>query len=204
MTDLKLDEAQQKLVDKYRDINVEWNDWHESVIEDFKVSMLQDNYIHVDRVHFSGFWSQGDGACFEGYVSDFPEYMDKHYQPEQYPMVRKLLDKGGSVYFKCKHSGHYYHEYCVEYGYGADRLEDVLDTHSEVQEAAIKVLDEKLDKELDLLEEDLKDTFRDHMRKLYKDLQEQYEYYTSDKAIWETIVANELNQELNNQTTDEE
>ena len=40
-----------------------------------------------------------------------------------------------------------------------------------------------------------KDTFKDHMRTLYRTLQEEYDYLTSDEAVQETVIANDLNVE---------
>ncbi len=52
------------LIDKYRDVLVGHGDWYESVYEHFK-EMMSVIGIRVDKVYFSGFWSQGDGACFD-------------------------------------------------------------------------------------------------------------------------------------------
>ena len=53
------------LLEKYRYINVEFDKWWDCVESDFKEDMLLVG-IDVDRIFFSGFSSQGDGACFVG------------------------------------------------------------------------------------------------------------------------------------------
>lgn len=193
---LSLDANQLALVDKYRDINVDWDDWHECIVDDFKTSML-DVGIRVERVYFSGFWSQGDGACFEG-SAVFPKFMD-NFPDTKYPMMRKLLKHKGDVYFDCSHSGHYYHENCTDFSIEADRLYDVLNTETDIREKAVEHMDEVLNQELNSFEEEATELFRDMMRDLYKKLRDGYEYYTTDEAVWDTIVANELDKQ-----TDEE
>ena len=42
------------------------------------------------------------------------------------------------------------------------------------------------------LEETLIDTCRGYMRALYSDLRKEYEYLTSDEAVYEALEANDL------------
>jgi hypothetical protein len=42
-----------------------------------------------------------------------------------------------------------------------------------------------------------REVFRNHMRQLYRDLEAEYEHLTSDELVWETIVANGWDKELN-------
>jgi hypothetical protein len=44
-------------------------------------------------------------------------------------------------------------------------------------------------------ESTFKDTFKDHMRSLYRKLEQEYDYLTTDEAVRETIVANDLQEE---------
>jgi hypothetical protein len=44
-------------------------------------------------------------------------------------------------------------------------------------------------------ESTFKDTFKDHMRTLYRKLEQEYDYLTTDEAVRETIVANDLQEE---------
>ena len=57
------DEAKAKARDWYR--KNDDNEYSEFVIDDAKeVAALMG--WEIDKVYYSGFWSQGDGACFEG------------------------------------------------------------------------------------------------------------------------------------------
>jgi hypothetical protein len=193
MENLLSDTQKAKLIEKYRDINVDWNDWHESEVEGFKEDMKAIG-INVDRVYFSGFWSQGDGACFEG-SAEFPKFMD-NFSADKYPMIRKALEHGGYAKFSTRHSGHYYHENCIEYSCEVEYLYQLLDTSNEFKAQVVDVYDKQLDKEVAEFEYEALEFFKDKMREVYRRLQEQYEYYVSDEAVWETIEANDLHLDI--------
>ncbi len=38
-----------------------------------------------------------------------------------------------------------------------------------------------------------RDTLKDHMRNLYRKLEQEYDYLTTDEAVRETVIANDLN-----------
>jgi hypothetical protein len=66
---------QDEILDKHRHYNTEHLDWWDGVYDCFKTDMA-DIGIDVDRMYFSGFYSQGDGACFEGSVDDWPKFLE--------------------------------------------------------------------------------------------------------------------------------
>ena len=61
-------EAKKKVLERLSQINVDYDQWHDGIIEDAKEcgKILG---IDIDKIYFSGFSSQGDGACFEGNYS---------------------------------------------------------------------------------------------------------------------------------------
>ena len=128
----------EKLLEKYRYFNVEHIDWWDSTYDCFKEE-LKEKGIYVSRMYFSGFWSQGDGACFEGHLDDAQTFLDTNFKPDEYPTIRKLLHAGGSVKFSSEHSGHYYHENCTRFHIEVDRFEYVVDAstdfHQQVAES---------------------------------------------------------------------
>lgn len=184
-------EISDSLIEKYRHWNVEHVEWWQCTYEDFKQQMGEQG-IYVSDMYFSGFWSQGDGACFEGFVEDMKQYLEKNFKPDDYPMIRKLLDGGGSVKFSVKHSGHYYHENCTQFYIEADRLEHVLDAPSDFHVAVLENYDQLLDGEIVDFEKESVEIFKNFMRKFYRDLEQEYDHLTSDEAVKEAIVANEL------------
>jgi len=182
----------EEVIDKYRDINVD-HDWWEFVYEDFTERMKQVG-IHVDNMMFSGFWSQGDGACFEGCIDDPDLFMIKHDLNAQYPYVSKTLDHNGTLNVSSEHTDKHCHENSVTICVETDTFEYLLgyDTDTEIQQAVIDVLDEKLYDELTDFKQSCAEIFRDYMRELYASLKKEYEYLTSDEAVIESIEANEL------------
>ena len=184
-------EISDSLIEKYRHWNVEHVEWWQCTYEDFKQQMGEQG-IYVSDMYFSGFWSQGDGACFEGFIEDMKQYLEKNFKPDDYPMIRKLLDGGGSVKFSVKHSGHYYHENCTQFYIEADRLEHVLDAPSDFHVAVLENYDQLLDGEIVDFEKESVEIFKNFMRKFYRDLEQEYDHLTSDEAVREAIEANEL------------
>jgi hypothetical protein len=62
-----------ELLEKHRDINVH-DDWWQPTYDAFADDMRLKG-IRVDRMFFSGFSSQGDGACFVGHVDDWTVFL---------------------------------------------------------------------------------------------------------------------------------
>ncbi len=61
------EDAQEKARDWFRESNLDYN-WWDSIEEDaIEIAKLMG--ITLDNMYFSGFSSQGDGACFEGSYS---------------------------------------------------------------------------------------------------------------------------------------
>jgi hypothetical protein len=188
-----MESVSEKTIDKYRHINVDGIDWWEYTYNEFTESMEQVG-IDVDRMFFSGFWSQGDGACFEGRIGDTKLFLDKHFTPTDYPMIRKLLGSGGAITFRCKHSGHYYHENCTSFDVDCDLFAYVMDKPTDFHEQVVERMDEQLDLEMDDFEKASVEIFKNHMRTLYRTLEKEYDYLVGDEAVTETIIANDLNE----------
>ena len=168
-------ETQEKAIEKLQDINTDY-DWWDAVYEDAEECGKQFG-VSIDKIYFSGFWSQGDGACFEGSYSfekDGLEKIKSHApKDEKLHRIAGELQKiqsanGNTVTATVKHSGHYYHSRCTDI--------DVFST------------DEYATKEV---QESVTELLRDLMNWIYSQLEKEYEYQTSDEAIKETIEAND-------------
>jgi hypothetical protein len=186
-------EQRERLLERHRYINVEHYDWWDCAYEDFKEDMKAVG-VHVNRMYFSGFCSQGDGACFEGSLEDTLKYLDHHHK-DQYPMIRKLLEHEGCVYVRCEHRGHYCHQYCTEFWADADTLTDMIPQPTEFHETIVEQWQEQLEDEINEFEKDIIEQWRSYMGDLYRKLEAEYDYLTSDEAVWETIEANELDED---------
>jgi len=182
-----------RLLEEHRYINVEHHEWWDGVYEDFTDRMKAVG-IHVNKMYFSGFYSQGDGACFEGQLGDTLTYLDHHHK-DAYPMIRKLLEADGEVYVKCSHEGRYYHENCTSFWVDADTLTGMIDQPTEFHEQVVDSWQRLFDAELMDFETAVTQQWRAYMQELYRDLEETYDCLTSDDEVWDTIVANELDED---------
>jgi len=177
------------LIEKYRDINTDHN-WYDYVYEHFTERMEKVG-IRVDQIYFSGFWSQGDGACFEGIIESPLRFLRRH-MPFHYPLMRKLVAMGGTVAVTCVHSGRYYHEHSTEFSISCDEFKYLIDDDGDTRSEIADVLDEQLNYELADFADDVKEIFRGYMKELYRELEQEYDNLTSDESVWEAIVANDL------------
>ena len=178
------------LIEKHRYINVEYNNWWDCVESDFIEDMKQVG-IHVDKIYFSGFWSQGDGACFVGSLDNALTYLN-HHHVDQFPMLRKLIEMGGTVWATSDHRGRYYHSNSVSINAECEAFWQCANPKSELQEAVIQRWDGMVDKEIVDFEAALAEQWRTYMNDLYTKLEEEHDYLTSDDGVWDTLVANEL------------
>lgn len=136
-------------------------------------------------IYFSGFWSQGDGACFEGsytYKKGAPKAI-REYAPQDTELHRiaDTLQQVQSRYFyrlyaNMKHHGRYYHS-----GYMDVEVEYNGDDDRDISEA----------------EDDITQLMRDFADWIYRQLENEYEYQSSDEVIDEVIIMNEYEFEEN-------
>jgi hypothetical protein len=193
-------ETRDKLIEQHRYINVEDN-WWDSVYDDFRMIC---SIIGVDldknEPQFSGFASQGDGASFMGvyrafvkhgysttpatlYYETAPAKIREH-APEDTELHRIadelcLLSR---IYFPITISvarfgaSRYVHEQtmdCLVEPMDGDPDDWAEEVHAHAQEQGTLLM-------------------RDLARWLYRTLEDEYDYLTSDEAVWDTIEANGL------------
>lgn len=188
------DEAKTRVLEKYRNWSVEGIDWWDGVYESFREDM-EDVGIDVDRMYFTGFWSQGDGACFEGAVEDWGLFLPTLGYTDA-TLVQHAKEHWT---FGVVHSGRYYHENCTSFKMGLDLPNDEYMTEAEflawygtgddLRDAVLIAVLSQYDG--DKLEKEFTDAFKDHMKELYRRLEEEYEYLTSDESVLESLIVND-------------
>ncbi|MBU2249066.1 MAG: antitoxin of toxin-antitoxin stability system [Gammaproteobacteria bacterium] len=166
------DETKEKVLRNLRGINVGDSFWHECIFDDIKeIGKLIG--IDIDNIYFSGFWGQGDGACFEGSYSyrNGSVKAVKEYAPmdkELHKIALSLSKAQRKGFYQStaviKHRGHYYHKMGTEIW-----------------------VDNYYDYDYDAICGGL----RSFMDWIYRRLEKEYEYLTSDDSIKNTIEANE-------------
>ena len=190
------DTAKEKAREWWRDRENQSGDtfWSEYVIEDFAticgllgldikryppVRTMGGETRHKPSVYWSGFWSQGDGACFEGYYSYEKGSVKaiRDHAPDDADLVaiaERLRSVQAKYFFKLnatiKHTGCYYHEHSMSI---------------EVEH------DEQPYLGLGDAEDEVKDCLRDLARWLYRALEREYSHVMSDESVDESIRINE-------------
>lgn len=150
-------------------------DWYEFVYDDAK-KCAELIGIDIDEIYFSGFSSQGGGACFNGqyrYKKGALKAIKEHApkDTELHNIARQLQNEQSKNFYSlsahAKHSGHYYHSGCMRvntydsrYGYETGN------------ETIIQLLRE----------------FADW---IYSKLDKEYDYLNSAESVDEMIKANE-------------
>lgn len=203
-----------ELIEKYRNINVECGAWYDFVYEGFIEKMktvgiwvAQDTrYYKAPRIYFSGFCCQGDGAYFEGCVDDWDVFLKAHFK--EHDPTRRWLDavsnaQGETPEASWVQSGHYYHSHSLSFDIVAPDLDDspyhIGDDEDgepmyDLQGSVLRVLEQQFS--FNDFEAEVKDIVRGYCDDLYRELEQEYEYLTSDEAVWDTIVCNELDKEV--------
>jgi len=174
----------------YRDTSLD-HGWHDFTFDDFeRICEILGVSLKTDivrlrggakrsqpRIYFSGFWNQGDGACFEGFYSyaKGAHRRIRDHAPldtELHSIADALRTVQSRNFYQLSagvsHHGRYCHEHSMTISVERDGpFQDVADT----EEAIAEVL-------------------RNLACWLYRRLSAEYEYLSSDEAVDESIIAN--------------
>ena len=182
---------------KHRHWNVEHTEWWDVVYDHFKHDMSAIG-IEVERMYFSGFSSQGDGACFDGRVFSWEDFLKSIGYED--PALIALAEQ--SWLFRVKHSGHYYHENCTSFypdmanpdDYYESEIDEFVEHHSpyktDIQNAAFVAILQGYD--FDSLQDEFVEEFKRRMRSLYNRLEVEYDDLTSDESVLASLDTNDM------------
>lgn len=156
------EEAKNKALEHYRDINTMQDDWDFPITEDWESKLLALGYFG-GKVLYSGFGSQGDGACFTCEYVDLERYFKAH----KIKKFKDLLahDEEGTI--KITHNA----RYCYA-------------TSTTVEDTFYCEEADELTKLIEAEREELGN-------KIYKELESYYFELQEDEAVIDTIEANE-------------
>lgn len=166
-------EAKEKALKNYHDINTEYDEWSECSTSYWAEKLAKLGYNDA-KVLFSGFWSQGDGACFTATV-DLPQWLKAHKLTKKYAY---LLKHCYNATYTIKHTGHYSHSLSTSVDYELNYGSDAFDEDKA----------HKLAGEVCTLIEAEREKLGDQ---IYKDLESDYNDLSSDDAIVATFEAND-------------
>lgn len=189
----ELDErAKDRARDWYRQTSVH-DDWHEFVFEDFEriceilgvdvatrpIRLYGGGARQKPCIWFSGFASQGDGACFEGSYSyrKGASRAIRAYAPRDMRLAA-IADQLQQIQRKnlyalearVTHRGRYYHEHSMEISVERSSDRDQPPTAD--------------------AEDGVSEALRDLARWLYRQLEQEYDHQMSNELVDEDIITN--------------
>ena len=170
----ELDEVKDKAIEKNRFINVEFDDWHDILILEWKEKLEKAGFENP-KIYFSGFCSQSDGACFDCNSLDVSRLLKNlDFTDAQKARILEIQDDFSVSIEKNGYSNHYSHEKTRYICSDSFHIEDVKD-----------------EKMLEVFFWEIEKIRLDFCYKIYRDLNEEYDYLTSDSAVYDTLKANE-------------
>lgn len=134
-------------------------------------------------IYFSGFSSQGDGACFEGsyrYVKGAAKEIRSYASQDK--ELHRIADELQAIQRKhfyrikatVKHTGHYYHEFCTNVDVQMETDDGRYDGYPDIE-----------------VQRQVTQLLRDFMRWIYRSLEREYDYQASDESVDENIAGND-------------
>jgi hypothetical protein len=177
------DEAKANAIENARDINVDLEDWADPIIEGFVENMNEAGISDVE-VEYSGFWSQGDGACFTGVVrgeEDKITLITKELGMNVYPEVIE------NIYIRiAKNSGRYSHSRTMNAEVEVDGDDEI-----ELDMGTGLIIPINIQDQCELIQARLEEWARGKADELYDKLEKSYDDLCSDEAVSQCLIANE-------------
>lgn len=188
------DDAKERARQWWRECDATDGMWSEFVIDDAAtiadmlginlrtraVKLMGGGTRHEPCIWWAGFWSQGDGACFEGsysYRKGSVADVMRHAPKDEtlHRIARDLYDAQKRNFFQLNasisHRGHYYHSGCMAVN---------------VERDSATYQDNAGDGE-----EEIRQALRDFADWIYRQLRDEYEYHNADEQVDEAIRCNE-------------
>jgi hypothetical protein len=189
------DKAKERARDKWREGQCDDSSWFEFTFDDavtcasilgieidhHAVKLMNGSTTNKPTIYFSGFCSQGDGACFEGsyaYAKGCSKKIREHApkDAELHRIANELTSIQRKHFYRLeatvKHSGHYSHSRSTSI--------DVYDR------------EDQYGRDIGTSGDDISECLRDFMDWIYHQLEAEYEYQMSDECIDESIKCNEV------------
>lgn len=173
--------AQRKAISNSFYVNIEDNDWAEDVIEDAKtIGALMG--IDIEKIYFSGFACQGDGAQFVGRyqyeAGSVASVRSEYPQDETLIRLAETLQKLQKPWFyslnaSVRSEGRYCHEYCTTIDVSAD--DDIVG----------------FDRALLDVQTDVSEALREYMRWIYAKLRDLHDDLTDEAQIRDALLDQE-------------
>jgi len=142
--------------------------------------------IYASARYFSGFCSQGDGACFDGHITSF----EKFFAQPDFAKFEAIKENLASA--KWASCGTYCHEHTLsfdinlEYGPCEDRFDNP------VRYQVARITYEEAEAQFDEFEGALVEFIKERCRQFYRDLEAEHDSLQETEAIVDTLIANDM------------
>jgi hypothetical protein len=201
----KYDELDDSVKQKAREWYLEgmdyewWEGVYEMAIEDGK-----EKGFYIDKIYFSGFCSQGDGASWTGQV-DVRQFLETHYEDSIGLSAWCQLVQEGIVSKFSKveaNNAHYCHESTMNFSDVWDEV-GVEDTEPLLLPSIFKgmSIENVFDiiatdsactlKDVDAITQAITESGKDYARDIYQRLREEYEYLCSEEMMLDHFDCND-------------
>lgn len=172
--------AKQAAYEEAREWNVQHNGWWDSTYEDAtRIGALLG--IAIDKIQFSGFCNQGDGASYAGFYIAEPDaaLKIKTEAPTDTELLR-IAERLTQIQIA----------YSLMYG-ASVQASITLDNKRYCHEMAMnfELIDEDGAEPNNKRAKELVSTLRDFARWIYKNLEAEYEYLTSEECVFEQLTS---------------
>lgn len=155
--------------------------------------------FNIEDINFSGFWSQGDGACWNGTIR-LDTFMDKcvDLTEPRWHILRAIFEEGFmDTIVQVETRGRYCHS--VTMSIGTWYSLNCMDEDTELEEgvyagASVVEMYNEIggDDLMNELVETAEKAARDFADQIYKNLEDEYEYLTSYEVFIEECEANDV------------
>jgi hypothetical protein len=162
-------EVQKKVVERERSINVDDSFWYEPIIEDNTEQLEQLGFEQV-KIWFTGFGSQGDGACFTATVN-IEQFLSARGLDGTFPEVINAA-KHALLWVTIRHTYRYYF---------------ATSTDVQIQYDG----DQDIDDALERLRRIIEDARAKLGNTIYKALEEEFFHEISNEAVQDTLILDE-------------
>lgn len=156
--------SQQKAIENCREYMVDYDQWHDPIIEDWNDQLKSMGFNEVE-ISYNGFNSQGDGASFVSKSINLWTLIKNQKWASKYKLLKKLIDEGKLTGSVDRETSHYYHSKTVSC---------TLEVYDCTEKQSTQV--NEFEKELDNLVEELSNG-------IYKDLENYYFELQSDENV---------------------
>jgi hypothetical protein len=185
---------QQKILDKHRyELNF-YESWWQDIYDKFAVDVNEHGYM-VDTssgrgerqcIWFSGFSSQGDGACFEGRVWGWAKALEK------YPALLSLRDAGDGMALSWVSKGNYSHSNTLDFSDTFEPKNDYREAEDRLRYLAREVQITEAEAEWAAFVKHTEKHVKELCDKLYRDLETGNDWLSDDEQVLETLIASDM------------